>query len=79
MSKLRLGPLPRSETVKLTVLLPAPVKADLDRYAELYRLSYGEVVDVAALAAQMIASFMERDRGFRAARQGSRSASNAGP
>jgi hypothetical protein len=34
--KLRLGPLPEAETVRLTVTLSASVKADLDRYAELY-------------------------------------------
>lgn len=67
--RLRLGPLPRSEVVRLTVVLPAPVKADLDRYAELYGAAYGEAVDAAALVPHMLAAFMERDRGFRRARQ----------
>lgn len=67
MTKLRLGPLPRNETVRLTIALPAQVKADLDRYAELYRISYGEDVEVGALATQMIIAFMDRDRGFRRA------------
>lgn len=67
--KLRLGPLPRNEVVRLTVALLAPVKADLDRYAELYGANYGEVVDAAALIPHMIAAFMERDRAFRRARQ----------
>ena len=67
--KLRLGPLPRSEMVRLTVVLPATVKADLDRYAELFCATYGEVVDVAALVPHMLAAFMGRDRGFRKARQ----------
>ena len=31
--KLRLGPLPKTETVKLTFACPASLKADLDRYA----------------------------------------------
>lgn len=68
-SKLRLGPLPRTEPVRLTIALPAAVKADLDRYADLYGVTYGEVVDAAALAPHMLAAFMERDRGFRKARQ----------
>ena len=34
-NKLRLGPLPKSETVKLTFACPASLKADLDRYATL--------------------------------------------
>ncbi len=63
--KLRLGPLPRSEVVRLTVVLPTSVKADLDRYAELYGAGYGEPVDTAALVPHMLATFMERDRAFR--------------
>ena len=67
--KLRLGPLPRSELVRLTVVLPAKIKADLDRYAELFGAAYGEAVDAAALVPHMLAAFMDRDRGFRKARQ----------
>ncbi len=68
-AKLRLGPLPRTELVRLTVALPAMVKADLDRYAELYGMAYGEAVDAAALVPHMLAAFMERDRAFRKRRQ----------
>lgn len=53
----------------MTVVLPASVKADLDRYAKLYGAAYGEAVDAAALVPHMLAAFMERDRGFRKARQ----------
>ena len=67
--KLRLGPLPRSDVVRLTVVLSAKVKGDLDRYAELFGAAYGEAVDAAALVPHMLAAFMERDRGFRKARQ----------
>lgn len=67
--KLRLGPLPKTETVKLTIALPAAVKADLDRYAELYSAANGETIDAAVLAPHMLATFMERDRAFRKARQ----------
>lgn len=69
MSNLRLGPLPRTEVVRLTIALPAAVKADLDRYAALYAAAYGEAVDAAALVPHMLAAFMGRDRGFRRARQ----------
>ncbi|MGM3170258.1 DUF2274 domain-containing protein [Dickeya chrysanthemi] len=31
--KLRLGPLPKTESTKLTFACPASLKADLDRYA----------------------------------------------
>lgn len=75
MSKLRLGPLPKHELVRLTISLPAQVKADLDRYVQLYGDTYGQAVDAATLAAHMIAAFMERDRGFRKARQNGSAAS----
>lgn len=67
--KLRLGPLPKAETVRVTVTLPAGVKADLDRYAELYAAAYGEPVNAVALVPHMLATFMERDRAFRKAAQ----------
>ena len=67
--KLRLGPLPKTETFKLTITVSAAVKADLDRYAELYGKAYGEAIDAAALAPHVLAAFMERDRGFRRLRQ----------
>jgi hypothetical protein len=37
--KLRLGPLPDAGTVKLTITLSAPLKAQLDRYAEMHSAS----------------------------------------
>lgn len=43
--KLRLGPLPKTESVKLTFACPARLKADLDRYAALHAQAYGETVD----------------------------------
>ncbi|MEA3264692.1 MAG: DUF2274 domain-containing protein [Pseudomonadota bacterium] len=67
MSKLRLGPLPKTDTVRLTIMLPAKVRADLDRYAEVYRAEYGEAVDAAALVPHILAAFMARDRGFQRA------------
>ena len=63
--KLRLGPMPKTESARLTITLPAAVKTDLDRYAELYAREYGEAVDSAALVPHMLATFMERDRAFR--------------
>lgn len=67
-NKLRLGPPPRTEPVKLTISLPAAVKADLDRYAELYGATCGEPVDAASLVPHMLAAFMDRDRVFRKGR-----------
>lgn len=71
---LRLGPLPRTEFVKLTLAVPADLKALLDRYANLHSQLYGEEVDAAALIPHMLTAFMARDRGFK-----SLAAKNAGP
>ena len=62
---LRLGPLPRTEPVKLTVTLSAELKVTLDRYAALHAQTYGEATDALALIPHMLAAFMARARGFR--------------
>ncbi len=66
VSKLRLGPLPRTETVKLTIVLTTALKADLERYAALHAQAYGESVDAVTLIPHMLESFIMRDRGFKA-------------
>ena len=63
--KLRLGPLPKTESTKLTFACPASLKADLDRYAALHAQAYGEVVDVEKLIPHMLEAFMAGDRGFK--------------
>ncbi len=69
--KLRLGPLPRSESMKLTFACPVALKADLDRYAALHAQTYGEMVDAATLIPHMLEAFMAGDRGFRSCSTGS--------
>lgn len=66
--KLRLGPLPKTESVKLTFACPASLKADLDRYAALHAQAYGEVVDAVTLIPHMLEAFMAGDRGFKRGR-----------
>lgn len=63
--KLRLGPLPKTESTKLTFACPTSLKADLDRYAALHAQTYGETVDAATLIPHMLEAFIARDRGFR--------------
>jgi hypothetical protein len=65
---LRLGPLPKTEVVKLAVSLNVALKADLDRYAALHSQTYGEPVDAATLIPHMLEAFMARDREFKTAR-----------
>lgn len=71
---LRLGPLPKTESVKLTFTCPASLKAELDRYAALHAQTYGETVDTMTLIPHMLEAFMAGDRGFR---KGGRASSQA--
>ena len=64
-SKLRLGPLPKTATVKVTFACTIALKADLDRYAELHAKTYGEPIDATTLIPHMLEAFMARDRGFK--------------
>ncbi|WP_186130475.1 DUF2274 domain-containing protein [Burkholderia gladioli] len=63
--KLRLGPLPKTESTKLTFACPAGLKADLDHYAALHAQAYCEAVDAVTLIPHMLEAFMAGDRGFR--------------
>ena len=76
IKKLRLGPLPKTESIKLTFACPASLKADLDRYAALHAQTYGEAVDAATLIPHMLEAFMAGDRGFRRGREGGRRSSS---
>lgn len=67
--KLRLGPLPKTETVKLTFTCTASLKAELERYAVLHVQTYGGAADAMALVPYMLEAFMAQDRGFRSARK----------
>ncbi|WP_281687351.1 DUF2274 domain-containing protein [Pseudomonas citronellolis] len=62
--KLRLGPLPKTESIKLTFACPVTLKADLDRYAALHAQTYGEAVDATTLIPHMLEAFIAGDRGF---------------
>ena len=63
--KLRLGPLPKTESTKLTFACPASLKANLDRYAAVHAQAYGEAVDAVTLIPHMLEAFIAGDRGFR--------------
>ncbi|WP_239688943.1 DUF2274 domain-containing protein [Pseudomonas citronellolis] len=56
--KLRLGPLHKTERVKLTFTCPVGLKADLDRYAATHTRAYGESVDAMMLIPHMFEAFM---------------------
>lgn len=65
--KLSLGPLPRTESVKLSFTCPAALKTELDRYAAVHAQTYGEAAEVGVLIPLMLEAFMARDRKFRVA------------
>lgn len=66
--KLRLGPLPKAESVKLTFNCPCSLQANLERYAALHAQTYGEAVNAATLIPHMLEAFMAGDREFRKGR-----------
>ena len=76
-AKLRLGPIPKHDVVKLTITLSARLNADLERYAQLHAEAWGEPADAAKLIPYMLETFIARDRGFRKARHDSRSQGTA--
>ncbi|MEJ1962226.1 MAG: DUF2274 domain-containing protein [Gammaproteobacteria bacterium] len=65
--KLRLGPLPKTDTVKMTIAVPIALKAQLDQYAQVHSSTWHETVDASTLIPHMLEQFIARDRGFRAA------------
>lgn len=65
--KLRLAPLPSTQTTKVTITLPQPLKEQLDRYAELHSAAWNEPVDVATLIPHMLSEFISHDREFKRA------------
>ena len=64
LRRLSLGALPRAEIVKLTISVPAELKAQLDAYPELHSRLHGPV-DAVTLIPYMLQAFIARDRGFR--------------
>jgi hypothetical protein len=72
MTKLRLPPLPKSQTVKVTVSLSAELNAALEQYAELHSQVSGERNDLTRLIPYMLEAFIESDRAFRASRRAER-------
>ncbi|MBO6716975.1 MAG: DUF2274 domain-containing protein [Enhydrobacter sp.] len=64
MPDLRLGRLPKVGVVRMTIILPEPLKEELDQYAAEHSRLY-EPVDTAALVPHMLEAFLRSDRGWR--------------
>ena len=67
--KLKIGPLPNPDRVKLLVQVSAELKALLDEYARIHSQASGRQVDAATLIPHMLQAFIDRDRGFRMMRK----------
>lgn len=65
-TKLRLGPLPSTDTVKMAITLPIGLKTLLDRYAALHSETWGESVLASDLIPHMLTQFILRDKAFKA-------------
>lgn len=69
MKTLKLGPLPKIETTRLAIILPVPLKTDLERYAELHGELWGDTLDVTVLIPHILATFLAKDREFQRRRK----------
>jgi hypothetical protein len=67
--KLKIGPLPNPEKVRVLVQISVELKESLDQYAKLHSQLGGRSVDAATLIPHMLQAFIDRDRGFRAMRK----------
>jgi hypothetical protein len=63
VADLKLGPLPRQTTVRLTIVLLEPLKEELDAYAAEHSRLY-EPVETAALIPHMLQAFLRTDRAW---------------
>lgn len=63
MPGLRIGRLPKVGVVRMTIILPEPLKEELDQYAAEYSRLY-EPVDTAVLIPHMLEAFVRSDRGW---------------
>jgi hypothetical protein len=63
VADLKLGPLPNQKMTRVIVMLPKPLKEELDAYAVEHSRLYGPV-ETAALIPHMLQAFLRTDRGW---------------
>ena len=76
MADLKLGRLPKQGTVRITIVLPEPLKEELDAYAAEHSRLY-EPVETAALIPHMLEVFIRTDRGWRSRRKRTKQAQSS--
>jgi hypothetical protein len=78
VADLKLGPLPKHSTVKVTIVLPELLKEELDAYAAEHSKLY-EPVETAALIPHMLEAFLRADRAWCSRRKQRRQDLNGRP
>ena len=63
-AKLKLGRLPSTEVVKVTIAISVELKAMLDRYAQVHAEASGEKHELVRLIPYMLEAFISSDRAF---------------
>ena len=76
MIDLKLGRLPKPGTVRITIVLPEPLKEELDAYAAEHSRLY-EPIETAALIPYMLEVFIRTDRGWRSRRKRTKQAQSS--
>jgi hypothetical protein len=67
-AKLRLGPVPKAQQIKITITVTAELKELLDRYADVHSQSTGDRNEIERLIPFMLEWFVSSDRAFRRAK-----------
>ena len=68
--KLKLGPIPDASLTRVMISISAPLKQQLDRYADAYSQSFGVAADVRTLIPLMLQTFLDKDRAFQKIERG---------
>jgi hypothetical protein len=79
VADLKLGPLPKQSTVKVTVVLSELLKEELDAYAAAHSRLYDEPVETTALIPHMLEAFLRADPAWRNHRKQRRKANSSPP
>lgn len=69
MTALKIGKLPDTTPIRLSIAISPELQVELDDYAAVYADAYGETAKVADLIPSMLASFMASDSRFKKARK----------
>jgi hypothetical protein len=71
LTQLKISPLPRQETARLSITISKPLMEALELYAAEFRAEFSCESDVSALVPQMLEAFIRSDKAFMKRHQGS--------